>query len=148
MDSRGINFWKVEAIWYGLVSYLLNARKTTRNLIQMIIFHLLFFCPLHICILLISFFFCPFCLFYPFLCSYFTNSLILPTINGPTEGLMLIYLSHFFTAFVGKVLLLFLFSTSHRISILDLYKKQLWFRFLTFQVLNGGLNLLENPYHF
>ncbi|TYK09057.1 choline/ethanolaminephosphotransferase 1-like [Cucumis melo var. makuwa] len=32
---------------------------------------------------------------------YFTNSLILPTINGPTEGLMLIYLSHFFTAFVG-----------------------------------------------
>ncbi|KAK9288363.1 hypothetical protein L1049_016816 [Liquidambar formosana] len=32
---------------------------------------------------------------------FFTNTLILPAINGPTEGLMLIYLSHFFTAFVG-----------------------------------------------
>ncbi|KAL2941793.1 Choline/ethanolaminephosphotransferase 1 [Bienertia sinuspersici] len=33
--------------------------------------------------------------------SYFTNTLILPVINGPTEGLMLIYLCHFFTSFVG-----------------------------------------------
>ncbi|MED6149807.1 Cholinephosphotransferase 1 [Stylosanthes scabra] len=32
---------------------------------------------------------------------YFTNSLILPVINGPTEGLMLIYCAHFFTALVG-----------------------------------------------
>ncbi|XP_004487395.1 choline/ethanolaminephosphotransferase 1 [Cicer arietinum] len=32
---------------------------------------------------------------------YFTNTLILPVVNGPTEGLMLIYLSHFFTAVVG-----------------------------------------------
>lgn len=32
---------------------------------------------------------------------YFTNTLILPAINGPTEGLMIIYLSHFFTAIVG-----------------------------------------------
>ncbi|KAH7556850.1 hypothetical protein JRO89_XS11G0003000 [Xanthoceras sorbifolium] len=32
---------------------------------------------------------------------YFTNTLILPVINGPTEGLMLIYVSHFFTAIVG-----------------------------------------------
>lgn len=32
---------------------------------------------------------------------YFTNTLILPAINGPTEGLMLIYLIHFFTGFVG-----------------------------------------------
>ncbi|XP_015894256.1 choline/ethanolaminephosphotransferase 1 [Ziziphus jujuba] len=32
---------------------------------------------------------------------YFTNTLILPAINGPTEGLMLIYVAHFFTAFVG-----------------------------------------------
>ncbi|KAL7171340.1 hypothetical protein ACSBR2_036066 [Camellia fascicularis] len=32
---------------------------------------------------------------------YFTNTLILPVINGPTEGLMLIYLCHFFTATVG-----------------------------------------------
>ncbi|THG21512.1 hypothetical protein TEA_029756 [Camellia sinensis var. sinensis] len=32
---------------------------------------------------------------------YFTNTLILPVINGPTEGLMLIYLCHFFTAIVG-----------------------------------------------
>lgn len=32
---------------------------------------------------------------------YFTNTLILPAINGPTEGLMLIYLCHFFTAIVG-----------------------------------------------
>ncbi|KAL2927379.1 Choline/ethanolaminephosphotransferase 1 [Bienertia sinuspersici] len=36
--------------------------------------------------------------------SYFTNTLILPVINGPTEGLMLIYLCHFFTSFVGKLL--------------------------------------------
>ncbi|PSS13510.1 Choline/ethanolaminephosphotransferase [Actinidia chinensis var. chinensis] len=32
---------------------------------------------------------------------YFTNTLILPAVNGPTEGLMLIYLAHFFTAIVG-----------------------------------------------
>ncbi|XP_031388740.1 choline/ethanolaminephosphotransferase 1-like [Punica granatum] len=32
---------------------------------------------------------------------YFTNSLLLPAINGPTEGLMLIYMGHFFTFFVG-----------------------------------------------
>lgn len=32
---------------------------------------------------------------------YFTNTLILPAVNGPTEGLMLIYLVHFFTAIVG-----------------------------------------------
>ncbi|KAI4386435.1 hypothetical protein MLD38_004367 [Melastoma candidum] len=42
----------------------------------------------------------------PFYCAtwehYFTNTLILPVINGPTEGLMLIYLGHFFTAFVGS----------------------------------------------
>ncbi|KAG5521251.1 hypothetical protein RHGRI_033715 [Rhododendron griersonianum] len=33
---------------------------------------------------------------------YFTNTLILPAVNGPTEGLMLIYLVHFFTAIVGS----------------------------------------------
>uniref|UniRef100_A0A453R2D5 Aminoalcoholphosphotransferase n=1 Tax=Aegilops tauschii subsp. strangulata TaxID=200361 RepID=A0A453R2D5_AEGTS len=32
---------------------------------------------------------------------YFTNTLILPVINGPTEGLMLIYVSHLFTFFTG-----------------------------------------------
>ncbi|CAF1920062.1 unnamed protein product [Brassica oleracea var. botrytis] len=32
---------------------------------------------------------------------YFTNTLILPVVNGPTEGLALIYCGHFFTAFVG-----------------------------------------------
>ncbi|KAI3467176.1 hypothetical protein Pfo_023839 [Paulownia fortunei] len=41
----------------------------------------------------------------PFYCAtwehYFTNTLILPAINGPTEGLMLIYMIHFFTAIVG-----------------------------------------------
>lgn len=41
----------------------------------------------------------------PFYCAtwehFFTNTLILPEINGPTEGLMLIYLCHFFTFFVG-----------------------------------------------
>uniref|UniRef100_A0A5B7A7U9 Putative choline/ethanolaminephosphotransferase 1 n=1 Tax=Davidia involucrata TaxID=16924 RepID=A0A5B7A7U9_DAVIN len=41
----------------------------------------------------------------PFYCAtwehYFTNTLILPAINGPTEGLMLICVSHFFTAIVG-----------------------------------------------
>ncbi|OAY47397.1 choline/ethanolaminephosphotransferase 1 [Manihot esculenta] len=32
---------------------------------------------------------------------FFTNTLILPAINGPTEGLMLIYVAHFFTGLVG-----------------------------------------------
>uniref|UniRef100_A0A0E0L933 Choline/ethanolaminephosphotransferase 1 n=1 Tax=Oryza punctata TaxID=4537 RepID=A0A0E0L933_ORYPU len=32
---------------------------------------------------------------------FFTNTLILPLINGPTEGLMLIYLSHLFTFLTG-----------------------------------------------
>lgn len=32
---------------------------------------------------------------------FFTNTLILPVVNGPTEGLMLIYMCHFFTTFVG-----------------------------------------------
>ncbi|XP_066167738.1 choline/ethanolaminephosphotransferase 1 isoform X2 [Oryza sativa Japonica Group] len=32
---------------------------------------------------------------------FFTNTLILPLINGPTEGLMLIYLSHSFTFLTG-----------------------------------------------
>ncbi|KAL0692679.1 hypothetical protein Bca4012_059859 [Brassica carinata] len=32
---------------------------------------------------------------------YFTNTLILPVVNGPTEGLALIYCGHFFTAIVG-----------------------------------------------
>ncbi|EPS67307.1 hypothetical protein M569_07468, partial [Genlisea aurea] len=35
--------------------------------------------------------------------SYFTHTLILPAINGPTEGLMLIYTIHFFTAIVGSL---------------------------------------------
>ncbi|KAL4555642.1 hypothetical protein LXL04_038267 [Taraxacum kok-saghyz] len=33
--------------------------------------------------------------------SYFTNTIILRVVNGPTEGLMLIYMAHFFTAIVG-----------------------------------------------
>ncbi|GAA0154099.1 transferase [Lithospermum erythrorhizon] len=41
----------------------------------------------------------------PFYCAtwehYFTNTLILPAVNGPTEGLMLIYMTHFLTALVG-----------------------------------------------
>ncbi|XVF03084.1 hypothetical protein REPUB_Repub04eG0230200 [Reevesia pubescens] len=32
---------------------------------------------------------------------YFTNTLILPVVNGPTEGLALIYTMHFVTAFLG-----------------------------------------------
>ncbi|KAG0473204.1 hypothetical protein HPP92_015061 [Vanilla planifolia] len=32
---------------------------------------------------------------------FFTNTLILPIVNGPTEGLMLIYLCHFITFFMG-----------------------------------------------
>ena len=36
-------------------------------------------------------------------CSYFTNTLILPAVNGPTEGLMLIYVGHCFTAIVGML---------------------------------------------
>ncbi|KAK1401227.1 hypothetical protein POM88_000832 [Heracleum sosnowskyi] len=32
---------------------------------------------------------------------FFTNTLILPVVNGPTEGLMLIYVGHIFTALVG-----------------------------------------------
>lgn len=35
--------------------------------------------------------------------SFFTDNLILPEINGPTEGLILIYGVHFFTAIVGPV---------------------------------------------
>jgi len=35
--------------------------------------------------------------------SFFTDTLILPEINGPTEGLMLIYLAHIFTAIVGPL---------------------------------------------
>ncbi|CAK7326464.1 unnamed protein product [Dovyalis caffra] len=31
---------------------------------------------------------------------FFTNTLVLPAVNGPTEGLMLIYVAHFFTALV------------------------------------------------
>jgi ethanolaminephosphotransferase len=34
--------------------------------------------------------------------SFFTDTLILPEVNGPTEGLMVIYLAHFFTAIVGN----------------------------------------------
>lgn len=41
----------------------------------------------------------------PFYCAtwehYFTNTLILPAVNGPTEGLMLIYVAHIFTSIVG-----------------------------------------------
>lgn len=37
-----------------------------------------------------------FCVF-----SYFTNTLILPVVNGPTEGLALIYVMHFLTGFLG-----------------------------------------------
>lgn len=33
--------------------------------------------------------------------SFFTNTLILPEINGPTEGLMFIYVLHLFTGIVG-----------------------------------------------
>ncbi|XVF43366.1 hypothetical protein PTKIN_Ptkin02bG0034700 [Pterospermum kingtungense] len=32
---------------------------------------------------------------------FFTNTLILPVVNGPTEGLALIYTMHFLTAFLG-----------------------------------------------
>ncbi|KAJ0971401.1 hypothetical protein J5N97_019360 [Dioscorea zingiberensis] len=32
---------------------------------------------------------------------FFTNTLILPIVNGPTEGLMLIYMGHFLTFFLG-----------------------------------------------
>ncbi|PWA36066.1 hypothetical protein CTI12_AA603490 [Artemisia annua] len=42
----------------------------------------------------------------PFYCAtwehYFTNTLILPAVNGPTEGLMLIYVAHIFTSIVGS----------------------------------------------
>jgi hypothetical protein len=34
--------------------------------------------------------------------SFFTDTLILPELNGPTEGLMVIYLAQFFTAIVGN----------------------------------------------
>lgn len=33
--------------------------------------------------------------------SFFTDTLILPEINGPTEGLMIIYCAHIFTGIVG-----------------------------------------------
>ncbi|KAG6502884.1 hypothetical protein ZIOFF_035173 [Zingiber officinale] len=34
-------------------------------------------------------------------CFFFTNTLILPIFNGPTEGLMLIYVCHWITFFLG-----------------------------------------------
>ncbi|XP_020113166.1 choline/ethanolaminephosphotransferase 1-like isoform X2 [Ananas comosus] len=41
----------------------------------------------------------------PFYCAtwehFFTNTLILPVVNGPTEGLMLIYVCHFLTFLTG-----------------------------------------------
>ncbi|KAJ6845994.1 choline/ethanolaminephosphotransferase 2-like [Iris pallida] len=41
----------------------------------------------------------------PFYCAtwehFFTNTLILPIVNGPTEGLMLIYVCHFLTFILG-----------------------------------------------
>ncbi|XP_072980371.1 choline/ethanolaminephosphotransferase 1-like isoform X1 [Typha angustifolia] len=41
----------------------------------------------------------------PFYCAtwehFFTNTLILPIVNGPTEGLILIYVCHFFTFLMG-----------------------------------------------
>ena len=45
--------------------------------------------------------------------SFFTDTLILPEINGPTEGLMLIYLAHIFTAIVGIFFINYLISLSH-----------------------------------
>jgi len=39
------------------------------------------------------------------LCSFFTDTLILPVLNGPTEGLMLFYVGHIFTGIVGIFLL-------------------------------------------
>lgn len=62
----------------------------------------------------IFFFFLLIYLLWCFLCSYFTNTLILPVINGPTEGLMLIYMIHFFTGFVGNIL-------SHLFCILEIF---------------------------
>ncbi|KAF2589154.1 hypothetical protein F2Q70_00041742 [Brassica cretica] len=47
---------------------------------------------------------------------YFTNTLILPVINGPTEGLALIYVSHFFTALVVSLYLHFATSVIHEIT--------------------------------
>ncbi|OEL15243.1 Choline/ethanolaminephosphotransferase 1 [Dichanthelium oligosanthes] len=38
---------------------------------------------------------------FPLWFPFFTNTLILPIVNGPTEGLMLIYVCHFFTFFTG-----------------------------------------------
>lgn len=89
--------------------------------------------------------------------SYFTNTLILPAFNGPTEGLMLIYLSHFFTAIVGKILLLSCYSLLtyviwklilkwHRSDyfFLSLLRFNCDYTFLLFQVLSGGLNHLES----
>ncbi|KAJ7514115.1 hypothetical protein O6H91_23G028500 [Diphasiastrum complanatum] len=32
---------------------------------------------------------------------FFTNTLVLPEVNGPTEGLMMVYLAHVFTSIVG-----------------------------------------------
>ncbi|KAK4780870.1 hypothetical protein SAY87_016976 [Trapa incisa] len=43
---------------------------------------------------------------------FFTNTLILPVINGPTEGLALIYMCHFFTFLVGAEWWIQLFGRS------------------------------------
>jgi hypothetical protein len=51
------------------------------------------------------------------LCSYFTNTLVLPIVNGPTEGLMLIYVCHIFTFFTGTIWLNLSTSTPIKIHV-------------------------------
>ena len=74
-----------------------------------------------------------------YLFSYFTNTLILPAINGPTEGLMLIYLCHFFTAIVGKVQLL--------VNLLHVFKIRIRDTFSLYNFFNvdSGLDFCSFP---
>lgn len=76
----------------------------------------------------------PFCVI-----SYFTNILTLPVVNGPTEGLALIYCGHFFTAIVGK-------ASNYTILYKNLFVTSIHFFFKSsiLKVLNGGLSSLES----
>ena len=75
-----------------------------------------------------------------FVFSYFTNTLTLPVVNGPTEGLALIYCGHFFTAIVGKL------QQSKNISITNNSFLIFYTFFLTLKVRSGGLSRLGSRF--
>jgi len=72
--------------------------------------------------------------------SFFTNTLILPTINGPTEGLMLIYVSHLFTFLTGnfpykQILICINFLRQISVTFLIVLKSERLLQFMLFVLL-------------